>query len=106
MFQISDTAAAQLKKIYQESGLYLRIRIKSGGCSGLRCEFSTERETEKTEKDIFFSVEGGGVVLDPLSLNFVKESALDFAQEMMVSEFVLKHPEAASSCGCGASFSL
>ena len=85
-------------------GQPLRIRIKSGGCSGLRTLFTFDTVTHDT--DVMIENGKAQVVIDPLSLSFVQGSTLYYKNEMMESHFVLTHPNAASTCGCGESFAL
>jgi len=80
------------------------VRIKSGGCSGLKTLFTFEKETRKD--DMVFHDSGASVIIDPLSFSFVKGAILDYKDEMMASQFVLTHPNASSQCGCGESFSI
>jgi iron-sulfur cluster insertion protein len=97
---ITPTAA----KYIAHHGDCLRIRIKSGGCAGLRTLFTFEKAAQ--EDDIVISSAGASVVVDPLSFSFIKGATLDYKEEMMVSQFVLTHPDASNKCGCGESFSL
>ena len=85
-------------------GNYLRVRIKSGGCSGLKTLFTFENSVQ--DDDIVLNDKGASVVIDPLSFSFVKGATLDYKDEMMASQFVLTHPNASSQCGCGESFSI
>ena len=97
---ITPTAAKHIA----HQGHYLRIRIKSGGCAGLRILFNFEKTPQKD--DMVFSTAGASVTIDPLSFSFIKGSTLDYKEEMMVSQFILIHPDASNKCGCGESFSL
>jgi iron-sulfur cluster insertion protein len=103
---ISENAAKKIVQLSekQEDLLFLRIQIKSGGCSGLRSLFLVEKQ--KKENDICIEYKEAKVIVDPLSLSFIQGSELDYLEEMMVSQFVLKNPNAQSACGCGESFSL
>lgn len=83
---------------------FLRIRVKSGGCSGLRTLFSLEMAPEA--QDVCFETAGYGVITDPLSLAFIKGAEVDYQEEMISAQFVLRNPGATNSCGCGESFSV
>lgn len=86
-------------------GHFLRVRIKSGGCSGLRTIFSLEPEGID-EKDTVSESYGARVVTDALSLSFIDNSVIDYKEELISSSFVLTNPKASSGCGCGESFSI
>lgn len=83
---------------------FLRIRVKSGGCSGLRYVFTFEQEGEAG--DYRFEQEGVAVHVDPLSFAFIEGATIDYQQEMLSSHFTLTNPKATNSCGCGDSFSV
>jgi len=82
------------------SGTFFRIAVKGGGCSGFKYDFSFESKIESddfTEKNI---------VIDKSSLEMLKGSLIDFAQELIGESFKISNPKSKSSCGCGVSFSL
>ena len=85
-------------------GEYLRVRVKSGGCSGLRYLFTFEKKV--SADDYCFDQEGASVIVDPLSFAFIEGATIDYQQEMLSSHFTLKNPKAINSCGCGDSFSV
>jgi len=104
---ISDNAAKRISELVAKDGrseLMLRVLISGGGCSGFTCEFSLEEK--QTNLDIEFIHQGSKVVVDMVSLGYVKGSELDFVDEVMGSYFSLKNPNAKSTCGCGASFAV
>jgi iron-sulfur cluster insertion protein len=89
--------------ISTQEGL-LRVRVKSGGCSGLRYVFTFEKEV--LSDDYRFDQEGVSVIVDPLSFAFIEGATIDYHQEMLSSHFTLTNPKATNSCGCGDSFSV
>jgi iron-sulfur cluster insertion protein len=91
------------EKIAQTDGV-LRVRVKGGGCSGMRYVFTMEPKA--SEKDVLFTQHNSTVVTDPLSLHFIGGSTIDYQEEMMASHFVIINPKASNSCGCGDSFSV
>lgn len=98
---ITPRAADQIFR----QGAYLRITVKSGGCSGLRTLFSFEKELSETDQVTFW--EGSAaVVVDPLSFLFIQEATVDYVEELMASQFVLTHSKAIHACSCGSSFSV
>jgi len=95
-------ASKQIEKIIseQEKNCYFRISVLGGGCSGFKYNFSFDKKIEKD--DIFFNK----AVIDSNSLKIINGSTVDYQKEMIGSSFVIKNPQAASSCGCGMSFSV
>lgn len=99
---LTQQAAQHIQSI---PGSYLRVQVKSGGCSGLRYLFSLESGPLK-EKDHAYDSCGAVVVSDALSLSFIGESTIDYKEELMGANFVLTNPKAVGGCGCGESFSV
>ena len=95
-------ASKQIQKIIseQENNCYFRISVLGGGCSGFKYNFSFDKKIEKD--DIVFNK----TVIDTNSLKIINGSVVDYQKEMIGSSFVIKNPQAASSCGCGLSFSI
>jgi len=82
------------------TGTFFRIAIKGGGCSGFKYDFSFD---DKLEKD---DLKQENIVVDKSSLEMLKGSEVDFAQELIGDSFKIKNPKTKTSCGCGISFSL
>ena len=102
---ISASAARRLHKILgEEADAALRISVKGGGCSG----FSYAFDIDKTRADDDFVVtrDGASVIVDPISLEMIKGSELDFVDDLLGQSFRVKNPNAVASCGCGVSFSV
>jgi iron-sulfur cluster insertion protein len=102
----SDNAAAKVRDLIQEEGnpnLQLRVYVSGGGCSGFQYGFAFE-EAAGSDDTI---VEKGGVrvLIDPVSLGYLNGAEIDFQDNLDGSRFVIKNPNAKSSCGCGSSFS-
>lgn len=103
---LSHSAVIQLKTIIsaEVTGTFLRVSVKGGGCHGFQYQF--DLDTKRTPEDCVFDQDGVRVVLDPLSLEILEGSEIDYKHDLMGAAFVLNNPKAASSCGCGNSFSL
>jgi iron-sulfur cluster insertion protein len=104
---ISDSAArriAALKAQEAAEGAFLRIAVSGGGCSGFQYGLSFDEET--SPDDVVFEHGGVRVVVDDVSLELLNGSEVDFVEDMMGASFQIKNPNAASSCGCGNSFSI
>ena len=82
------------------SGTYFRIAVKGGGCSGFKYDFSFDSKID--ENDLTHE----NIIIDKSSLEMLKGSEVDFAQELIGSSFKISNPKTKSSCGCGISFSF
>lgn len=104
--QISDSAAAQLEKVLsQHPGKFLRITVMPGGCNGF--EYSLKLDDTSLSDDVTFSITSiASVHVDEISLDLIKGSELDYESDLIGAAFKLKNPNAATSCGCGNSFSV
>jgi iron-sulfur cluster insertion protein len=107
--QVTLTASAakrvaQLKQQESAPDAFLRLAVSGGGCSGFRYDFSFDR-ARKTD-DLAFERDGVILIVDEVSLDLVKGAEIDFVEDMMGASFQVRNPNAASSCGCGSSFSI
>ena len=82
------------------SGTFFRIAVKGGGCSGFKYDFSFVKEIDEND------LKHENIVIDKSSLEMLKGSQVDFAQELIGSSFKISNPKTKSSCGCGVSFSF
>ena len=82
------------------SGTFFRIAVKGGGCSGFKYDFSFDKEIDEND------LKHENIVIDKSSLEMLKGSQVDFAQELIGSSFKISNPKTKSSCGCGVSFSF
>jgi len=100
--EFTKEANSEIKRITseQEKDCYFRISVQGGGCSGFKYNFSLDKKIEKD--DIIFNK----TIIDFNSLEIINGSVVDYQKEMIGSSFVIKNPQAASSCGCGLSFSI
>ena len=102
-------ARAEAEGAPDASHLCLRVRVVGGGCSGFKYEFLVERPAggAAAVDDVVFAAGVSRVLVDAASLAFVKGATLDWEESMMRSAFTIaQNPNAESSCGCKASFSL
>ena len=100
--EFTEEANIQIKRIVSEQGqdYYFRISVQGGGCSGFKYNFSFDKKIEND--DIVFNK----TLIDSSSLEIINGSTVDYQKEMIGSSFVIKNPQATSSCGCGLSFSV
>ena len=104
---ISPEAAGRLRSLFEAEGdpdLMLRLSVHGGGCSGFRYAF--DFETSTGEGDRTFERDGAKVVVDEMSLELVAGSQLHYRDELVGAFFEVRNPNAASACGCGASFAV
>lgn len=104
---ISDSAARRVAKLAERDGrpgLMLRLTVSGGGCSGFQYGFSFDDKT--ADDDHVFDHQGVRVVTDDCSLDLLTGATLDYVEDLMGSAFQIRNPNAASSCGCGNSFSV
>lgn len=102
-FTVTDQASDKLlDQLNTLKGEKLRVSIQGGGCAGM--EYNFEIETAPETEDLIFSHNGADVVIDPVSAQYLNGSVLDYVSEMFNSRFVLKNPNATTTCGCGQSF--
>ena len=104
---ISDSAArriAALKTQEAAEGAFLRIAVSGGGCSGFQYGLTFDEETNPD--DLVFEHGGVRVVVDEVSLDLLNGAEIDFVEDLMGASFQIRNPNAASSCGCGNSFSV
>jgi iron-sulfur cluster insertion protein len=102
----TDAAAAKVKSLIDEEGnpnLKLRVFVQGGGCSGFQYGFTFDEEAGDDDTRL----EKGGVMLlvDPMSLQYLTGAEIDYQQNVEGEQFVIKNPNASSTCGCGSSFS-
>ncbi len=104
---ISDSAARRITALKAQEaaeGAFLRIAVSGGGCSGFQYGLSFDEET--SPDDVVFEHGSIRVVVDDVSLELLNGSEVDFVEDLMGASFQIKNPNAASSCGCGNSFSI
>jgi iron-sulfur cluster insertion protein len=82
----------------------LRLAVQGGGCSGFAYGFSFD--DEKRADDVAIEGHGVTVLIDEVSLEYLSGSEIDYVEELVGAAFTVRNPNAASSCGCGNSFSL
>ncbi|MGR3783930.1 MAG: HesB/IscA family protein [Albimonas sp.] len=102
----TDRAFARLAEIADDAGRpqCLRVAVEGGGCSGFQYEITLE--DAPAEDDLVLEKDGQKILVDPVSLPFLSDSVIDFTDELIGARFAVENPNAASSCGCGVSFSM
>ena len=103
---VSERAARRIGEILKSEpeGSMLRVSVEGGGCSGFQYKFGVE--SAKAEDDIVIAREGAVVLIDPVSVNYMAGSEIDFVDDLIGASFRVVNPNATASCGCGTSFSI
>jgi iron-sulfur cluster assembly accessory protein len=103
---VTERAARKISEILgrEPAGTMLRVSVEGGGCSGFQYKFDTERA--KADDDMVIEKAGATVLIDPVSLNYMAGSEIDFVDDLIGSSFKVNNPQATASCGCGTSFAL
>jgi iron-sulfur cluster assembly accessory protein len=103
---VSERAAKRIGEILkgEPTGTMLRVSVEGGGCSGFQYKFDVERA--KAADDLVISRDSAVVLIDPVSVNYMAGSEIDFVDDLIGASFKVKNPQAKASCGCGTSFAL
>ena len=103
----TDSAADKVRELLDEEGdaeKKLRVFIQGGGCSGFQYGFTFADQAETD--DLRFDNRGVGLVVDPLSMQYLLDAEIDYSDGIGGAQFVIRNPNAATTCGCGSSFSV
>ncbi|MGH8605492.1 MAG: iron-sulfur cluster insertion protein ErpA [Gammaproteobacteria bacterium] len=105
--QFTDAAAEKVRQLISEEGddgLMLRVFITGGGCSGFQYGFTFDEDVNDGDT----VVENGGVklLIDPMSVQYLTGAEIDYSEGLEGAQFVIRNPNAATTCGCGSSFSV
>lgn len=105
-FVFTDSAANKVKELIEEEGnpaLKLRVFVTGGGCSGFQYGFTFDEEVN--EDDTTMEKNGVTLLIDPMSYQYLVGAEIDYSEGLEGSQFVIRNPNATSTCGCGSSFS-
>ena len=103
----TDNAARKVKELIDEEGspdLKLRVFVSGGGCSGFQYGFTFEEEVN--EDDTQVQKDTVTLLIDPMSLQYLMGAEIDYQDSLQGSQFVIRNPQATTTCGCGSSFSV
>ena len=103
---ISPAAAARVNRVLarEASGSALRVAVDGGGCSGFQYSFSIVPGA--APDDLVLERDGATVLIDPVSLDYLQGSRIDFVDDLIGQSFKIDNPNATASCGCGTSFAI
>lgn len=105
--QLETSAVTKLRELIAEEGnpdIKLRVFVQGGGCSGFSYGFTFDEV--KNEDDFDFNYEEVQVLVDAMSMQYLQGATIDYREDVMGSSFVINNPNAATTCGCGSSFSV
>ena len=103
----TDSAAAKVKDLLIEEGnsnLKLRVFVQGGGCSGFQYGFTFDEDVN--EDDTALEKNGVALLVDPMSFQYLVGAEIDYKEDIEGSQFVIRNPNASTTCGCGSSFSV
>ena len=103
----TDSAASKVKELVDEEGnpdLKLRVFVQGGGCSGFQYGFTFDEVLN--EDDTRMDKNGVTLLIDAMSLQYLMGAEIDYKEDLQGSQFVIKNPNATTTCGCGSSFSV
>lgn len=104
---ITESAVKRLSTLLkdeEDKNTKLRIYITGGGCNGFQYGFTFD--SNKSDDDLIIEKKGVSIVVDPMSMQYLIGSVLDFTEGLEGSRFVVKNPNAKTTCGCGSSFGI
>jgi len=103
----TDSAATKVKQLIDEEGnteLKLRVFVTGGGCSGFQYGFTFDEV--QNEDDTVMQKNGVMLLIDPMSYQYLAGAEIDYSEGLEGAQFVIKNPNATSTCGCGSSFAV
>jgi iron-sulfur cluster insertion protein len=103
----TDAAAHKVGKLIEQEGnsaLKLRVYVQGGGCSGFQYGFTFDEEVQEGDTEIA----NGGVTLlvDPMSVQYLMGAEIDYREDLSGAQFIIRNPNATTTCGCGSSFAV
>ena len=104
---VTEAAAGKLRELLAEEGdptLKLRVFVSGGGCSGFKYGFTFDSKLE--DGDVSVARDGVTVVVDPMSFQYLTGAEIDFRDDANGAQFIIRNPNATTTCGCGSSFSV
>ncbi len=102
----TSAAATKVASLIEEEGnpsLMLRIYIQGGGCSGFQYGFTFDEK--ESEGDVKVVTDGVALLIDPMSMQYLVGAEIDYVEGLQGAQFVIRNPNATTTCGCGSSFS-
>ncbi|MBM4200474.1 MAG: iron-sulfur cluster insertion protein ErpA [Gammaproteobacteria bacterium] len=105
--RFTDNAATKVSELILEEGneqLKLRVYVSGGGCSGFQYGFTFDEAAN--DDDTLIEKNGVTVLIDSMSIDYLRGAEIDYKEDVSGSQFVIRNPNASTTCGCGSSFSV
>lgn len=103
----TTAAAAKVANLIEEEGnpsLMLRVYIQGGGCSGFQYGFTFDEILQEGDTEVV--TDGVKLLIDPMSMQYLTGAEIDYTEGLQGAQFVIRNPNASTTCGCGSSFSV
>ena len=103
----TDAAASKVGELIKEEDnpeLKLRVFISGGGCSGFQYGFTFDEKVEDGDSQV--ENQGVTLVIDPMSVQYLMGAEIDYKEDLQGAQFIIRNPNAATTCGCGSSFTV
>jgi len=105
VINFTSSAAGKVRELIDKEGntdLKLRVYIQGGGCSGFQYGFTFDESAQDGDSEII--TDGVSLLVDPMSVQYLKGAEIDFKEDLAGAQFVIRNPNASTTCGCGSSF--
>jgi iron-sulfur cluster insertion protein len=105
VINFTRSAAGKVRELIDKEGntdLKLRVYIQGGGCSGFQYGFTFDESAQDGDSEII--TDGVSLLVDPMSVQYLKGAEIDFKEDLSGAQFVIRNPNASTTCGCGSSF--
>ncbi|MBK1656416.1 iron-sulfur cluster insertion protein ErpA [Allochromatium vinosum] len=102
----TESAASKVAELIRDEGnpgLMLRVYIQGGGCSGFQYGFTFDEDVQDGDTEVV--TDGVKLLVDPMSLQYLMGAEIDYTEGLQGAQFVIRNPNATTTCGCGSSFS-
>jgi iron-sulfur cluster insertion protein len=103
----TDAAASKVGELIREEqnpNLMLRVFISGGGCSGFQYGFTFDESMEEGDSQV--ENQGVKLIVDPMSIQYLMGAEIDYKEDLQGAQFIIRNPNAQTTCGCGSSFSV
>ena len=108
MVTLTKTASQKVQEFIQEHGVQsdtgLRVAVLPGGCSGFQYGFTFDEEIEEGDSQVVN--QGVTLVIDPMSVQYLMGAEIDYKEDLQGAQFIIRNPNATTTCGCGQSFTV
>lgn len=107
LLEFTESAARKVRELILADGnpeLKLRVYITGGGCSGFQYGFTFDEKAD--EDDVRVERDGVELLVDPLSFQYLEGAEVDYSESLQGARFIIRNPNAATTCGCGSSFGV